>query len=517
MPFTIDHQAVTLRDLMRVHPLWLSRRQDWLVIEALRTKRIDFRRFLPRGPIEDEADYQCRLALTKFVPESTAARTRAVGAVFDSKPDRDQVEKKIREWAKSADRNGRSFAHWLEVRAAPIMFDFGACLTLIDRPRIPPGAPLPESAADEDAMGLTRPFLVAYTPLCARNWSVDDRGRLEWILFVEDGWASDGPMGRRMPARHYRLFDQEKWHVWSTRPVDADAKALQQTDWSPDGEPDDRSLKSEVLIPGSDAEGQHGSPGTVPVAVLMAEPDVDVVGRSLIEASVELDLRRMQLESDQTWDLWLHAHPLLYLKSRSEPSEIGLGTSKFVHLNPEDQEEIGYVVPGSESFQARERAIAETKTDTYRHTGVDPLGVLMATPSEASGVSRAWSYKTSEGRHVTRLRDRMEEGENRIYQIVAQFLGVPMAEPNPASWPDEYDAETRAESLTNAETARGLLKLSPTATRLLLKRTATRALGDLTLEQRQQIEAEIDAVPDDELNPRFEPPQGLLDFQQAGA
>jgi len=505
MPHTIDPTSIDLRSLMRVHPLWLSRKDDWTTIEALRTKRMDFRHYIPKGPIEDPTDYATRIKMTRFVPESTAARNRAVGAVFDTSPNRDEVPQQLRDWSKSVDRSRRTLEHWLEIKAVPITFDFGACHVLVDRPKLPEGAPRPESQADEEDLGIRDPFLAAYTPLAVRNWAVDDRGALQWVLIVEDGSEADTSLGARSPVRTYRLFDQTHWHIWKTKPADSGKNTLHATSWDDNGEPDERSMKSEMLITGSQFSDQHGSPGTVPLACLMADPDVEIVGRSLIEAAVELDLKRLGLESDQFWDLWNHAHPLLYLRAKAPPSELQLGTTKFVHLDPEFNEEVGYASPPAEAFQARERAIAQVLSDTYRHTGVDPLGVLTqgAEPTEASGVARAWSYKTSEGRHISRLRDRVEEGENRIYQIVALFLATAMTEPNPAKWPNEFDTETTAETLENAASAKSLLRLSPTATRILTKRVASRALGELTLEQRVTIEGEIDSASDEELVPSF--------------
>lgn len=506
----LDLASITVLDLQRVHPEWVAHRDMWDELDAIRSHRIhsERSRWLPKGHLEAEGEYAFRLELTRFVPEAPTARNRVIGAVFQEIPSRDELPDALKEWATRVDRSGLDFSAWLETKVAPVAFDFRYAWVLVDR-----GAPDERTddprftKEDETEADTQRPFLVAYDPRQVRNWRFTKHGDLDFALILEEEWAQDEALGKRAPRRVYRLFDRDHWHVVTTEPADGEDH-FKDPDWEDSGEPKDKpgsvvAGASENIL--SRDAGPHGSPGTIPLLRF------DVCS-SIIANAAQLDFKRLALESDQTYALFTHGHPQLSVFTNDDLETVGLGVGKFLKFKAKTKDETEgaeYVTPGAESFQAREREIQAVKVDTYRHTGADPQGVIVGregTPQAVSGVSRIVSYRTSEGRHVGRLRDRIEEGENAIWRVVGKFLGAEPEDGNPVNWPNTIDDQTTSDALDDFTALKGATR-SDTLVRVKEKQLARKLVGDETKKTLATIDAEIDAAPMRQVVPAF----GALD------
>ena len=134
--------------------------------------------------------------------------------------------------------------------------------------------------------------------------------------------------------------------------------------------------------------------------------------------------------------------------------------------------------------------------DSRRQIGADSTALYEDEGGTAvSGVSRAISYKTSEGRHVASIRDRVETFENKLLRLVSRFLGVSTTEGQQlVSWPQKAAEETTAETVDVMSELKSLTR-SPTAKREAEKRAITAALGDdLPRDVRDKINQEIDTT-----------------------
>lgn len=504
MPEHLDVTNITLHDLQRVHPDFLRRKKGWEGIQEIRTNEIDKKAHLPQTRFEPDQDYEDRVRMTRFVSEAPSARNRALGALFDTEPNREDLPDESKEWIQKVDKRGRSLDHWLETRAVEVMFDFGVSFNLVDRPKRPEDVVAPISRLQEMEAGLeTRPFLVCYNPLQVPRWQVDANGKLLWIMIIEDGWGiptaenGDKPtFGSLGPIRTYRLFDQVNFHVFKTRPKKVDALEFDAIKWKPNGDVD-ATEDSEVVF--STVSGVHGSPGDVPVMPFVAEPDGDILGQSLVARAVEMDWKRLQLESDHGWNIHVHSHPQLVITSQDKPSEVGVGASKFIHLKPgrdeAGRESAEYLAAPTEVFDSSRREIQRALTDTYRHVGTDPLGVIdgeVTSVGAASGVARAYSFQTSEGRHVARLRDRVQDGENGIHRISGKFLGVKETVENPVGWSHNVTPGSSLEQLEEIQLAKQILSKSPKALEIADKRAVNLALPELPVEDADTINKQLE-------------------------
>jgi hypothetical protein len=489
--------TISLVDLMRVHPTWLRHRDEWIQIRDVTTGALGdkrrLERYLPRAKRESDSEYAARVAMTEFVPECLVVRERIIGALYSVKPTR-ELDEQLTDWTAHVDHRRQSLDHFLETQVMPPALDFGAAHVLVDR--LSDGGAPPADRAEQERRKLLWPFLAAYSPLEVRQWEIGEEGALLWALIVEEGWHVTPETGQRRPMRTYRRFDRTGWAKWVVVAAANDG-ALPTEHWSASGEQSDDEIRrggtSKWVMTGP-TFGAHGSPGVVPLVSFIPSRIEELVGRSIVGPAARLDLKLARLDSDRTWDLYVHAHPYLVAKTDRQLAEIGVGSNEFMKLRPDTQtekEDAKYLDLPTESFAARERAIADTRTDIYRHLGIDPLGVVTSAPSEASGVARAWSFSTSEARHLGRLGDRVEDCEMRLLEIVASYAQIEPPKRGAVKWPETFETAAPTQLIEDAIAFRQACR-SDTAQRLVEKRLALHIVGEVSSEVSKQIETEID-------------------------
>lgn len=497
--------SLGLADLQRVHPLWLRHKPELVEIRDVTTGALSdkerLKKYLPRAAREHDVEYEARVKMTEVVAESMVARDRIIGALFSVKPTRD-VGEELQKWSLAVDRRGQSLDHFLESVVMPPAIDLGACHVLVDRPS--DGGLPPADLAEQETRGLRWPALAAYTPLEVRNWCFAEDGTLDWVMIVEEGWQVDPNSGRRTPQRTYRRFDRRGWAKWTVTPK-RDGEQLPTESWAADGEVsgDDakKSADQQSLTLSAPTFGEHGSAkanggrGRVPMVSFIPSPIDELIGRPTIAPAVRLDLRIARLQSDLAWDLYVHAHPYLLLLTSRELATVGVGSNEALKMNPGEDEDAKYLALPSESFQARERAIAEARTDIYRHLGIDPLSIVSDAPAEASGVARAWSFSTSEARHLGRHADRIEDGELQLFTVVAEHAAVEPPKHGAVRWPETFETASPTQLMEDAIAFRQACR-SETAQRLVEKRLARAVVGEIDEKTSAEIDAEIDAEPE---------------------
>ncbi len=166
---------------------------------------------------------------------------------------------------------------------------------------------------------------------------------------------------------------------------------------------------------------------------------------------------------------------------------------------------MGYVsMPESVSKNIRE--VIQLNIDTmHRHSGTDPLGVMQAGKGnvfQASGVSRAWSFGTSEARILKNVAMKMQRIEVQVLDIVTRHL-VPSDRVLPSEesafagevkYPEEFDPSSSFQLMENAERATELVN-SETLHKTLAKRIAATLAGEVKHETLQKILKEIEDNP----------------------
>jgi len=164
--------------------------------------------------------------------------------------------------------------------------------------------------AEEDASGRSRAYLVSYTADEVINWSVDDKGDLEWIVFRTSCLKQDSvrSFGWKRETR-WIYYDRERYQIYEQREADQ-KKSIQLID-----------------------EGLHGFAGIgrVPVFELRISEGLWLTNKVAL-----LQLEHFNKSNALGWALTmgLFAMPVIY--SDKEFNQI-TGESYYVQLGQQDR------------------------------------------------------------------------------------------------------------------------------------------------------------------------------------
>lgn len=513
-----------LERLNAKHPIYERMAPKWHLWG--RTMSGDFQAVdLPRGEIENETLYAQRSNLTEWIPEAPKIVKRILSAIYKEPPNREtdfaSTKSKIEKLASAltrlifrkppeedverlvqaiiaedADLYSQGMDAFMRTVAAKGVMTYGVGHVLVDKPSVdnPGGATL--TREDEIRLGIERPFMRFYGPLSLWNWAVDEQGKLLWAVLHEDDYETTDRGRTQHKIERFREFTRTDMWVW---------QRIVESDTNTDGENTSDTLEQVKHV-------EHNL-GRVPIATIYGlGVETPMVGDSFIKLIARADVRKLQIESDNGWALYLHNHPFLKILTTRDLGEVGIGTNAYLKLNPDQREDAEYVQPPDSVFKSNADAIDHYTTEAHKQGGLDPLGTHIDQPSNISGISRAWSFMTSEGPTLASLADQLEAGERDVFELVVRWLTPSRRkaalETNARySWvrityPDNFDlAEISAlESMTPAV----IQSRSQAGWKAFMKRLLGIAVGDVDPDIRMLIGKEIDDAKPPWERPGFE-------------
>lgn len=497
-----EHASKLFDQLDTKHPDYVEWEEEWTRYrDVLGDQLVDKATYLPRNKFEPENQYDFRIEISQFIPESGLAIERLLGALFNEKPKREFTGNttELEEFVEKATRKGESWNIIIEMIAFVLM-GYGTTRILVNVPpaQIPLTTPdgkvsekKPLSRKEEQDLGI-RPFLTNYTPLSVIDWEHDEDGVLLFARIKEVRTVKD-------------VLDKKKPHHTETRFIEYDRKEVR---WWVFEDSDKKGEKVTL----KDQQVRSHDIGIVPMVVEELREIKSFIGHSFVRYSSRADVRKTQAESDLAYDTYLHAHPFLAIWTEDELKEIGIGSSTFLKLNPGTgggvgREDASYVEAPSSAFEALMIVINESRTQIFRQAQVDPMGIIASGAEggqgtfQASGVARAWSFGTSEARILSKIADRMEAIEKQVFEIVLrwgageQVLGMDdKLFKGSIQYPEEFDLASTAQ-LIEERGLIGALVNSPTLLRIMDKRIAASKVGDATAKDLKTIQEEIDSNP----------------------
>jgi len=458
------------------HPDYLDIQPDWEIYrDVLGDVQVNKEKYLPRGKSEIDSLYALRVSLSQFLPESAMALQKILAGLYREKPRRDFKDAKLAKWIDNVDAQGSHWNQYVE-RIAEKLLGYGTLRLLVNiqTPQLPDGQEM--SRADELAQS-SQPFLVLYNPLSVIDWEVGDRGQLLMVRIKETRVQKAPPPDHHAAVTRFIRYTREEVSWWE----------FTQSS---------RGFELQAAV-----EGMAHGLGIVPMVVDYFPKQVKpMIGSSYIRYSSRADIQKYQAESDLQYNAHVHAHPTFWAKVADELSQIGIGSNAFIKLNPDGNEEVGYVEAPLSSFEALKGLIDEKRAVVFRHAGTDPLGVLQATGSaafQASGVSRAWSFGTSESRILGSVADRMESVERQVFEIVSRYTSGRILGSDEQSfkgeinYPEEFDLSATQTLIDETEQI-GQMINSETLIRILHQRIASSKIGDATAKVLKEVHKEIE-------------------------
>ena len=458
------------------HPDWLAAQPTWeLFRDVLGDAEVEKEKYLPRGKDEIDPLYRLRVALSQFIPESPLAIQKILHGLFRETPVRNYKDAKLEKWTDDVDKDGTKWSKFVEQLAEQIL-GYGTLRLLVNMKSAVPSVEGQKPSRADELQQNVRPFLVLYSPLSVIDWEVDADGVIQMVMIKETRTEKAPPPTHHVEVTRFVRYTATTMSWWEFAKTD---KGFE--------------------LRGAVEDVEHGL-GVVPMVVDYFPKKVKpLVGSGYIRFAARADIQKYQAESDLQWNSHLHAHPTFWAKVKDSLSSIGIGSTAFIKLNPDAGEEVGYVDVPSASFDALQGLIDEKRAVIFRQVGTDPLGILNSGQStfQASGVSRAWSFGTSESKVLRAIADRMESVERSVLEIVSRYLSEKTyglgenAFGGEVKYPDEYDISATQTLLDQTEQTAQMVN-SETLIKALHQRLASSLVGDTTPKTLKQIHDEIE-------------------------
>ncbi|MGA2601100.1 MAG: hypothetical protein ABSH09_29385 [Bryobacteraceae bacterium] len=356
------------------------------------------------------------------------------------------------------DRKGTSLTDFLKQSYIDVLVG-GCSHILIDFPRPQKHV---DTRAEEDALGMSRAYLVGYSSDELINWSYDDQGNYEWIVL------------RTSSLRKKNIADTS-W-VRHTRWTYYDKRTFQIYDREERGGGGERL---ELM-----AQGRHG------LSKLDRVPLVDLrVGEGLwlMNRAGLLQLEHFNKSNALGWALTmgLFAQPVVY--SDKQFNQI-VGESYYIQLAPGDR--FGWTEPAGNVFQIASDNLLRLQQEIYRVCYLSQAGGEIAGSGVQSGLSKQRDFSITQ--EVLRsYGDIIKDTVKRILRWIAEAREDSVR--IDVSGLDEFDIGDFSSEISDAQQLLDIGIQSATLRKQIYKKLALKYLCDVRQDIKDQIVREIDA------------------------
>jgi hypothetical protein len=356
------------------------------------------------------------------------------------------------------DRKGTALSDFLRQMFTQALV-YGRSFALADFPRQEGAA---STRAEEDELGFSRAHLTSFGPHQMVNWALDELGRFEWVVFIQErmipqpqtktGWANE---------KRWYYFNKQQFRVY--RALDEDMPKLID-------------------------EGKHGFAGMnqVPVFQLRVSD-----GMWLMNKAALLQLEHFNKSNAQAWaiSMGLFAMPVIY-SDREWKSVIG--ESYYLKLGSDDR--FGWTEPQGRVYEIAAENLKRLKEEIYR---VSYLLNQAGGPQhfQQSGVSKQRDFTVTQ--EVLRgYGDTVKDFAKRVLRAISTARADDL-EINVTGL-DEFDIGDFTNEIDDARKLLGFGIRSETLRRQIYRRLTHKYLCDARQDIKDRIASEIDDWLDEE-------------------
>jgi len=361
------------------------------------------------------------------------------------------------------------FADDCDLRGTKLSMFFRTCFTealvtgqshvLIDFPVPTEQA---RNRAEEDAIGLSRAFLVRYSAEELINWSCDDRGDYEWVVLrteCERQLSIDSP--EIVKETRWAYYDKTEYRIY---------RRLLRNDGTGD-----------IALT---AQGPHGlaNQNRVPVVSLRLND-----GLWLLNKAAHLQLEHFNKSNSLGWaiSMGLFAMPVVY--SDREWNQI-VGESYYIQLGANDR--FGWTEPDGKVYQIAASNLEVLKEEIYRVCYLSQVSGEAISGQAQSALSKQLEFTVTQemlrayGSIVKDCISKVLGGISAARQDDVQIYVAGM---------DEVDINEFGTDLDQASKLLQLNIQSPLLRQQIFQRLALKYLSDARQEVKDQIAREIEA------------------------
>lgn len=334
----------------------------------------------------------------------------------------------------------------------------GECYTLIDFPAKQEGV---MTQAQEDALGLSRGYLVLCSPTDVVNWSKDTDGQLEWIVIRSAAEKQPSvDQAARVRETYWRYFDKESFRVYRRVEGPGEAGAIE-------------------LI----GHGQHclAEQRRVPVVSMGVS-----AGLWLMNKSALLQVEHFNKLNALGWaiTMGLFAMPVIY--SDREWNQV-VGESYYLQLGPQDR--FGWTEPDGKVFDIAAQNLASLKDEIYRVCYLSQAAGELSGGKAQSALSKMRDFSITQ--EVLRsYGDTVKLAIRQVLELVAAARHDDAVVD--VAGLDDFDIGDFSSELNDAQQLLSLGINSDTMKRCVYKKLALKFLADVRQEVKDEVAREID-------------------------
>ncbi len=441
-------------------------------------KNPDELHYLPKGRMEALHEYEQRIRMTPWLPETKKVFVNRQGALFSTPPIIEGASKNsFKAFEDDFTGTGKTLL-WASVYVSEQFQRNGFCGLFVDRATLPEDVVARNgevSESEKKTRNLGAPRVVVYSAEQILKFMHDEKG-LSWVKVLET-------------STEQATWRDEPRNVQTVRIIDR----FSTTSFKITGEKDE-DVEALGSVP-------HSISNVCPFVIAHAfSRRGEFLGNPSLAGPSQCDVTATRLLSDLLWTLFLLGNPILTFrtdKSDDQMNTVQLGAGRYVRLEngkgigePEEMAFVQLDAQGIELMIAMyERFIAKAQ-----ELGAKQDSASVQVPAEMSGVSRAWKFKTGEERELFVITRQLSEAFNQVLKIVAKMLNVEDSSAH-IKFNETFDLETPKEQL---EVSNDILKTAEakkliTPFKVALRRIV-KTLPNMTEEDIKKAEQEIEAL-----------------------
>jgi len=454
----------------RTHPLYDENLDDWELYYDSASGGDNFitEDNLFSHRLEDTEDYEERLDRAYFLNFCDAIPTVYNNYIFKTNIQR-APDENLRQFRENVDGRGTNISSLIK-KVGYLSSVYGIMHCLIDIPAAPKKV---VSLADQKSNNIY-PYATMVHPTQLKDWSMDNRGNLNWII-VESTYYEDTDIEKeREDQTHYKVITREKW-------------------WIEDE--DGNKVKFEDGTPG---EGQN-TLGMIPLATMIhKDTDNTMIGESMLKDIVYVN--RTILNWCSCIDEQIERQTFSQLTvpdagELAEASETGddplhkIGTSSIWTFNAEAKHPPQFISPNVENITTIWKLVIDHIKEIYRMAGLIGSSDDMYVSRSGRAAQMGFLGVNSS---LAEKAFRYQKFENDISRLAYLQLGKNPEEYAEVKYPETFDILALNEEL---ESQFSVLErnFSVVLNKQIMKGIARRAVPLAPQNIRAEIENEIDS------------------------
>lgn len=458
-----------MNNIDREHPDYIAKRAIWKTYRDLYVGgdqiKANAAHYLVRRQREPLDVYAERLTRVYYENYAGSIVDWYAATLFRREPlvmtegDDEAAKRFVNEFTEDCDLRGSSLSEFFRGLLIEALI-CGSSYILVDFPRV--RRPV-STRAEEEALGASRAYLVAYSPTEVINWNHDEKGNLEWVVIRRT-------LSYRPSATSDVLVNETRWNYYDKEQFRVFRRV------SEGGAP------GEIVLVDS---GYHGLAKQAKVPVFeMRVPE----GLWLMNKAGLLQLEHFNKSNALAWALTmgLFASPVVY--TEREWNQI-VGESYYIQLGPGDR--FGWTEPEGKVFTIAAENLNRLQEEIYRVCYLlSQAGGRLSSRSLQSGISKQRDFAITQ--EVLRTYgDIVKDTMKRVLRAIVAARGDRIAVD--VSGLEEFDIGDFSAELADAERLLQLGIPSPTLRKQVFKKLAFKYLCDVRQEVKDRIAAEIDA------------------------